>query len=68
MGNLARGVNAGVRAAGTDDFDGFVCNNLECRFDVGLNAVPNALALPAVVRRSVVLQTDCNAHGGLGGQ
>ena len=62
MRNLAGCVHAGVRATGTGYFDGFIGNRLQCGFDMGLDSVPDALALPAIVRRAVVLQTDGDTH------
>ncbi len=57
-------MHAGIGAASTDDFDLVICNGFERFFDTGLDTVAGFLALPAVVRRAVVLQTDCNAHLG----
>jgi hypothetical protein len=55
-------MHAGVGAASARNFNVFVGNGLDGMLDERLDAQAGALALPAVVRRTVVLQTDCNSH------
>ena len=57
MHDLPRRMDAGVGAAGTDDFNGFVGDTRQGLFETRLHTNAVALPLPAVVRRSVVLET-----------
>jgi len=62
MHNLVRRVYAGVGTTGTDDFHWMVGDNTERFFHTLLDTEPGSLALPAVIRRTVVFDTERNAH------
>ena len=62
MRDLGRCMHAGVRAASTGNFDVFIGDRFYGVFDERLNTQAGTLTLPAVVRRTVVLQPYCDAH------
>ena len=57
MHNLTGRMNAGIGSTGTNNFDFFVGDSGQRVFKTRLHTFAGALALPAIVRRSVVLQT-----------
>ena len=65
MHDLAGRMHACICAAGTDYFDRFVGNPAEGFLYVRLNAVTGTLALPAVVRGTVVFDAESNSQSGL---
>ncbi len=60
-------MHACVGAAGTGEFDGLIGNASEGRLQGFLDGGGVRLALPAMVGRPVVLNTDRNAAHGPGG-
>jgi hypothetical protein len=62
MSDLGRCVNAGIGTTRAGNLDSLVGDRTQGVFDECLHANPGTLALPAVVRRTVVLQTYCNSH------
>lgn len=62
MNDLRQRVHAGIRSPGTCCFDPLVCNFRQRVFDGGLNADTVPLALPAVISRAVVLDTEGYTH------
>ncbi len=63
VNDLRQSVHAGIRSPGTGCFDRFVCHFRQRVFYNALNADTVTLALPAVVGRAIVLETECNPKG-----
>jgi hypothetical protein len=63
VNDLRDGVNTGICSTGTDGFDRLVGNLGQRIFKDALYADTVPLALPAVVARAVVLETECDAKG-----
>ena len=62
MNDLRHRVDTGIRSPGTYCFDRLVCNFRQCLLDGGLNADTTPLALPAIISRAVVLDTEGYTH------
>ena len=62
MHNLSGRMHASISAARTDDFDGFIRDDFQGVFDTLLHPDTRTLALPAVVRRTVVLKAQSDAQ------
>ena len=60
MNGLCDRVNAGIGSASAGCLDRFVCHLRQCVFNDGLDADTVTLALPAVIRCAVVLDTECD--------
>ena len=61
MRHLPARMHARIRAPGAGHLDGFVRNLAQCLLDSLLHTQPGALALPAVIRGTVVLDADSYA-------
>jgi len=64
MNDLARRVHAGIRAARTNDVNGFIGNQRKRFLEALLNANTGLLALPASVRSPVILDAERDANVG----
>ena len=62
MHDLTRGVNARVGAAGAGHLNGMIGDQFEGFFEALLHAETGLLALPTVVRGTVVLNAERDAH------
>ena len=62
MHNLSGRMYARIGTAGTDHFDALVGDDFQRVFDAFLHPDTRALALPAVVRRTVVLKAQSDAQ------
>jgi hypothetical protein len=63
VNDLRDGVNSGICSTGTNGFDRLVGNLGQRLFEDALYADTVPLALPAIVARAVVLETECDASG-----